>query len=70
MVNTSCTTDDPPSPCIGVCVINSQTQYCDGCLRTLEEIAAWWDYSPIEKQRVLDKLQTRLERLMDGTLFD
>jgi predicted Fe-S protein YdhL (DUF1289 family) len=61
---------DPPSPCVGICAINPQTQLCDGCLRTLDEIAAWWDYNPVQKQVVLDDVANRLARLMDGTYFD
>jgi len=30
-----------PSPCISVCTLNERTGLCDGCLRTLDEIAAW-----------------------------
>ncbi|HRF62357.1 MAG TPA: DUF1289 domain-containing protein [Candidatus Competibacter sp.] len=62
--------NDPPSPCVGICVMNPQTQLCDGCLRTLDEIAAWWDYNPAQKQAVLSELESRLARLMDGTYFD
>ncbi|MFO1371736.1 MAG: DUF1289 domain-containing protein [Candidatus Competibacteraceae bacterium] len=62
--------DDPPSPCVGICVINPQYQLCDGCCRTLDEIAAWWDYTPEEKCRVLAKLDERLTQIMDGTFFD
>lgn len=62
--------NDPPSPCVGVCVINPQTQLCDGCLRSLDEIAAWWDYSPTQKHAVLVELEDRLARIMDGTLLD
>jgi uncharacterized protein len=29
------------SPCIGICRIDPQTRLCEGCLRTLDEIAAW-----------------------------
>ncbi len=61
---------EPPSPCIGVCVINSQIQLCDGCYRTLEEIAAWWDYTPAQKHEVLARLEQRLARIVDGTFFD
>ena len=61
---------DPPSPCIGVCVINPQTQLCDGCFRTLDEIAAWWDYPPEHKRAVLAQVETRLARIMDGTFLD
>ncbi len=30
-----------PSPCISVCTMEPRTGLCRGCLRTLEEIAAW-----------------------------
>jgi predicted Fe-S protein YdhL (DUF1289 family) len=61
---------DPPSPCIGICVINPQTQLCDGCFRTLDEIAAWWDHTADQKRGVLAQVEIRLARVMDGTFFD
>jgi len=30
-----------PSPCISVCRMNAASGLCEGCLRTLDEIAAW-----------------------------
>ena len=33
--------EDVPSPCISVCRIDADSGFCDGCLRTLGEIAAW-----------------------------
>ena len=30
-----------PSPCISVCQIDPRTRLCNGCLRTIDEIAAW-----------------------------
>lgn len=30
-----------PSPCIGVCAMDVRSPWCSGCLRTIEEIAAW-----------------------------
>ena len=29
------------SPCINVCQMNSATGLCQGCFRSLDEIAAW-----------------------------
>jgi predicted Fe-S protein YdhL (DUF1289 family) len=29
------------SPCISVCRMHPGTGWCEGCLRTLDEIAAW-----------------------------
>lgn len=30
-----------PSPCVSVCRMDAASGWCEGCLRTLEEIAAW-----------------------------
>ena len=30
-----------PSPCISVCKMDPTTQLCEGCFRTLDEIADW-----------------------------
>ncbi|HEX7891258.1 MAG TPA: DUF1289 domain-containing protein [Ramlibacter sp.] len=30
-----------PSPCISVCRMDAASGLCEGCFRTLEEIAAW-----------------------------
>jgi uncharacterized protein len=32
---------DVPSPCVSICRMNPDTQWCEGCFRTLDEIAAW-----------------------------
>ncbi|MCC8997909.1 MAG: DUF1289 domain-containing protein [Candidatus Contendobacter sp.] len=61
---------DPASPCIGVCVINPQTQLCEGCFRTLDEIAGWWEYPFAQKQAVLAQLEDRLARIASGVFFD
>jgi len=29
------------SPCIGICRMDGDNRYCAGCLRTIDEIAAW-----------------------------
>jgi len=29
------------SPCIGICTLDAGTGWCEGCLRTIDEIAAW-----------------------------
>ena len=30
-----------PSPCISVCRIDPATGWCEGCYRTIDEIARW-----------------------------
>jgi uncharacterized protein len=49
----------PPSPCTGVCRIAPQSGTCEGCRRTLSEIADWPMLSAREKAAVLDQLPQR-----------
>ena len=48
-----------PSPCISLCVMDGKRRYCQGCRRTLGEIAAWRGLSDDEKRAVLAQLPTR-----------
>lgn len=50
---------DVPSPCINVCRMNDATGLCDGCYRTLDEIACWSGYSREEKLAVRARLEAR-----------
>ena len=34
-------TEALPSPCISVCLLDEASGLCEGCLRTLDEIAQW-----------------------------
>jgi len=47
------------SPCISVCVMDPATGWCEGCLRSLAEIAAWGQLSPEERERVMRLLPAR-----------
>jgi len=51
------------SPCVGICQLDGATGYCVGCARTGEEIGAWAGMSDEERQRVLDALEQRRQRL-------
>ena len=49
----------PLSPCVGICLMDPRTRTCRGCLRTVEEIAAWYEASPAEKRAILARLAER-----------
>jgi predicted Fe-S protein YdhL (DUF1289 family) len=51
--------DDVPSPCINVCTISPRTGWCEGCYRTLDEIAEWSQFSVDDKRAVLARLPAR-----------
>jgi predicted Fe-S protein YdhL (DUF1289 family) len=47
------------SPCINVCRIDDATGWCEGCQRTLDEIAAWSMLDNAEKLAVWRALRDR-----------
>lgn len=47
------------SPCINVCRIDEATGWCDGCQRTLDEIAEWSVLDDAEKREVWLQLAAR-----------
>ena len=48
-----------PSPCNSVCRIDARTGWCEGCFRTLEEIAEWGRLEDGEKRAVWQELGRR-----------
>ena len=48
-----------PSPCISVCRMSAATGLCEGCFRTLEEIAAWGGLDERRRRIVWQQLQQR-----------
>lgn len=47
------------SPCINVCRMHAATGWCEGCLRTIDEIAAWGALDDRLKREVLALLPER-----------
>lgn len=47
------------SPCINICAISDVTGRCEGCYRTLTEIADWTRLTPAERQRIMAELPAR-----------
>jgi len=48
-----------PSPCISVCRIDPATRLCEGCHRTIDEIAHWGLLDDDEKLAVWADLNRR-----------
>ncbi|BCF87147.1 DUF1289 domain-containing protein [Paraburkholderia sp. PGU16] len=48
-----------PSPCINVCRMNRSTGLCEGCLRTIDEIANWSSFDDAAKRAVWDEIDRR-----------
>lgn len=50
-----------PSPCINICRIDPASGLCEGCARTLDEIAAWSRLDDAAKRAVWAALPQRAE---------
>ncbi|MCH4539349.1 DUF1289 domain-containing protein [Ochrobactrum sp. POC9] len=53
------------SPCILVCTIDTETGFCLGCARTLDEIARWSSMSAEERLAVWALLDDRHEIIVE-----
>ena len=53
------TGEDVPSPCISVCRMDEASGLCEGCMRTLEEIAAWGMMDNRVKRLVWEEIEKR-----------
>ncbi len=51
--------EEVASPCVNVCRMDAASGYCEGCRRSLEEIACWSAYTAAEKRAVLALLRVR-----------
>ena len=52
---------DVPSPCISICRMVPATGFCEGCLRTIDEIAAWSRMDDARKRSVWRAIELRAE---------
>ena len=51
-----------PSPCLSVCRMDPASECCEGCFRTLDEIAAWSRMSDDAKRGVWQAIGQRIEK--------
>jgi hypothetical protein len=54
-----------PSPCQSVCVMNSETSFCQGCLRQIDEIANWSTLDEAGKLEIWRSIQQRLSQVSE-----
>ncbi|MFM0596793.1 MULTISPECIES: DUF1289 domain-containing protein [Paraburkholderia] len=47
------------SPCISVCRMDKSTGWCEGCLRTIDEIAGWSLFDDDAKRAVWSAIEVR-----------
>jgi uncharacterized protein len=52
-------TGAPASPCINICQMNAASGLCEGCLRTIDEIATWSTLDDDAKRAVWNAIDAR-----------
>jgi predicted Fe-S protein YdhL (DUF1289 family) len=60
--------ENVPSPCVSVCRMDAQGAYCEGCLRSLDEIRLWSTASDVDKKAVWVLIAQRIEALPPTTV--
>jgi len=58
--NVRASSEDVPSPCQSICRMDADTGWCEGCLRTLEEIADWGMQDDAARRAVWRSIEQRL----------
>lgn len=48
-----------PSPCVSVCRMDPAGEYCEGCFRSLDEIAAWSGLAAAAKREIWRRIARR-----------
>ena len=56
-----------PSPCVSVCRMDDATGYCEGCLRTIDEIMAWGALDEPARRAVWRLLAQRAQAALGGS---
>lgn len=51
-----------PSPCISVCKMDTVSQLCTGCYRTLDEIMVWSRNDDAFKKQVWQAIEQRVQK--------
>lgn len=51
------------SPCVNICLLDTETGTCIGCGRTIQEIARWTAMSEEERRAIMRELPARMELL-------
>ena len=55
-----------PSPCQSICVMDEHSLLCKGCLRNIDEIAAWGQLSDEQKRNVWIQIGVRATQISEG----
>jgi hypothetical protein len=47
------------TPCVKICRINTETKLCEGCKRTIHELAIWSQLTESKQKEIIEELKNR-----------
>jgi len=50
------------SPCISLCILNTDSGFCEGCWRTRDEIALWRSASSEQRLAIITEMHKRRDQ--------
>jgi uncharacterized protein len=53
-----------PSPCQSICVMDKASGWCTGCLRNINEIAAWGGLGDAPRRQIWVQIERRAARVL------
>jgi predicted Fe-S protein YdhL (DUF1289 family) len=59
-----------PSPCMSVCRMDEASGWCQGCLRTIDEICAWGKADEVFKRHIWMAIEARVAPLQAAAADD
>lgn len=57
------------SPCVSICRMDVASGFCEGCFRTIDEIADWSTLTDDARRKVWGELRARGERVAESLGF-
>tara|TARA_B110000967_G_C18885189_1_gene563564 strand:+ start:2096 stop:2272 length:177 start_codon:yes stop_codon:yes gene_type:complete len=48
------------SPCVDVCEINSENNFCKGCGRSIDQITQWMSYTEKERNLIIENIKKKI----------
>jgi predicted Fe-S protein YdhL (DUF1289 family) len=65
-ISMSAVSSSVQSPCVGVCRIDAASGLCDGCQRTLDEIAVWSSVHDRDRVAIWTRIAQRRRAALDA----
>jgi|TARA_B110000208_G_C11695699_1_gene403988 uncharacterized protein len=45
------------SPCVGICNMSLEGNFCKGCGRSIDQITHWTDYNDKQKKEIIENIK-------------